>query len=90
MKQQTEILKGNYETATLIEVTDANGKTRKSFDDTAICVHEKQYSAERTMVIEGKVFKISSFFPAEETATATHKLLKSIDSKIENDLRKCC
>lgn len=90
MKKQNTTLQGHYEAATLVEVTDTTGKTRKSFDDTDICILEKLYSAERTMVIEGKVFKISSFFPLEETSTATNKLLKTIDNKIENDLRKCC
>lgn len=65
---------------------------KKSENGTAIAVYQdsdyskdkRSSTRERSMIIKGKRFIISSVFPLESTATATDKILELIDA----DMRK--
>ncbi len=50
-----------------------------TFDDTLAVISEEGYFREREMVLEGKPFKIRSFFRPVSSENATEKLLRLID-----------
>lgn len=50
-----------------------------TFDDTLAVISEEGFFREREMVLEGKPFKIRSFFHPVSSETATEKLLRLID-----------
>lgn len=50
-----------------------------TFDDTLAVISEEGFFREREMVLEGKTFKIRSFFRPVSSETATEKLLRLID-----------
>ena len=50
-----------------------------SFDDTLAVIAEDGFFRERKMVLEGKTFKIRSFFRPVSSESATDKLLRLID-----------
>lgn len=50
-----------------------------TFDDTLAVISEEGFFREREMVLEGKPFKIRSFFRPVSSESATEKLLRLID-----------
>ena len=50
-----------------------------TFDDTLAIISEEGLFREREMVLEGKPFKIRSFFRPVSSETATEKLLRLIE-----------
>ena len=50
-----------------------------TFEDTQAVISEEGFFRERGMVLEGKTFKIRSFFRPVSSETATEKLLRLID-----------
>lgn len=50
-----------------------------TFDDTQAVISEEGIFREREMALEGKTFKIRSFFRPVSSETATAKLLRLID-----------
>lgn len=50
-----------------------------TFDDTLAVISEEGFFREREMVLEGKPFKIRSFFRPVSSESATDKLLRLID-----------
>lgn len=61
-----------------------DGTARAVYQDSDYTVDDVNYTRERSMIIKGKRFIISSVFPVESTATATDKMLELIDA----DMRK--
>lgn len=55
---------------------------RLSFDDAQAVISEKGFFREREMILEGKPFKIRSFFRPVSSETATDKLLRLIDKEL--------
>lgn len=51
-----------------------------AFDDTLAVISEEGFFREREMVLEGKPFKVRSFFRPVSSETATDKLLRLIDA----------
>lgn len=52
-----------------------------TFDDTLAVISEEGFFREREMVLEGKPFKVRSFFLPVSSETATDKLLRLIDAE---------
>lgn len=52
-----------------------------TFDDTLVVISEEGFFREREMVLEGKPFKVRSFFLPVSSETATDKLLRLIDAR---------
>lgn len=52
-----------------------------TFDDTLAVISEEGFFREREMVLEGKPFKVRSFFRPVSSETATDKLLRLIDAE---------
>lgn len=50
-----------------------------TFDDTQAVISEEGFFREREMTLEGKTFKIRSFFRPVSSETATEKLLRLIN-----------
>ena len=75
---ETKIL-GAYETADIVWQSDSKGDYHRTFDDTFITQEDDKFVAERTMDIDGRVFKVHSIFPSIITTTPTEKLLSVID-----------
>ena len=75
---ETKIL-GAYETADIVWQSDSKGDYHRMFDDTFITQEEENFVVERTMDIDGRVFKVHSIFPSITTETPTDKLLSVID-----------
>jgi hypothetical protein len=50
-----------------------------TFDDTLAVISEEGFFREREMVLEGKAFKIRSFFRPVSSETVTEKLLRLIE-----------
>ncbi len=50
-----------------------------TFDDTLAVISEEGFSREREMVLDGKPFKVRSFFRPVSSESATEKLLRLID-----------
>ncbi len=53
-----------------------------SFDDAQAVISEEGFFREREMVLEGKPFKIRSFFLPVSSETAMKKLLRLIDMEL--------
>ena len=52
-----------------------------TFEDAQTIISEEGFFREREMVLEGKPFKIRSFFLPVSSETATDKLLRLIDTE---------
>lgn len=50
-----------------------------TFDDTQTIISEEGFYREREMILEGKTFKIRSFFRSVSSEPAANKLLRLID-----------
>ena len=58
-----------------------SGEVLTTFRDTNYQRQEDHLVSQREMLIRGKVFHVTSVFPAEATATPTDKLLSLIDAE---------
>ena len=56
-----------------------------SFRDTCYQHQDDHMINQREMLIEGKVFHVTSVFPMEATATPTNKLLSFIDTDLKKE-----
>ena len=79
--RDTGVLGGYHpEMAVLREQSD--GEVMTMFRDTEYRQQEQHMECRREMFIRGKVFHVTSVFPAEAAATPTDKLLSLIDAKL--------
>ena len=81
--RDTGILGGYDPDGALLRETES-GEVLTSFRDTCYQHQDDHIINQREMLIEGKVFHVTSVFPMDATATPTDKLL----SLIETDLKK--
>ena len=56
-----------------------------SFRDTCYQHQDDHMINQREMLIEGKVFHVTSMFPMDATATPTDKLLSLIDTDLKKE-----
>ena len=78
--RDTGVLGGYHpEMAVLREQSD--GEVMTIFRDTEYHQQEQNMECRREMLIRGKVFHVTSVFPAEAIATPTDKLLSLIDAE---------
>jgi len=83
---ETGIL-GAYETTEVAHEEESGGKFAPCFEDTTTFFDAVQTSANRSMYIEGRRFRICSVFPAESDCTPTDKLLGLIDAELTKENR---
>lgn len=83
---QTGIL-GAYETAEVVHEETENGKTAPCFEDATVFFDTDQTTAQRSMVIEGRRFRICSVFPPKADCTPTDRLLEVIDAEMKKETR---
>lgn len=81
---ETGIL-GAYETAEVDWVEEKDGRYTPCFDDVTVLWDKEQTSTTRMMDIEGRRFRIRSFFPTDTGITPTDKLLTLIDTELEKE-----
>lgn len=81
---QTGVL-GAYETTEVVHEETENGKTAPCFEDATVFFGTDQTTAQRSMVIEGRRFRICSVFPPQADCTPTDKLLKVIDAELKKE-----
>ena len=81
---QTGVL-GAYETTEVVHEEMENGKCAPCFEDALVCFDNVQTTAQRSMVIEGRRFRICSVFPPKTDCTPTDKLLKLIDAELKKE-----
>ena len=72
---------GSYHPETAILREQSNGEVMTMFRDTEYQQQEQNMECRREMLIRGKVFHVTSVFPAEAIATPTDKLLSLIDAE---------
>lgn len=58
-----------------------------TYRDCAHRINDDSYTSERTMVVNGKTYLVTSVFPLESTATPTDKMLSYIDSELAKDAK---
>ena len=75
---------GAYETAEVEDEIQSGDKFAPCFDDSFVDFGQNRTIVQRTMVVGGRSFHISSVFPSNAPVTPTDKLLALIDL----DLRK--
>jgi hypothetical protein len=73
---------GAYETAEVIHEEEENGKFAPCFDDATVFFDKIQTTANRSMCIEGRRYRVCSVFPAQTEHTPTDKLLALIDTEL--------
>ena len=83
---QTGIL-GAYETAEVVHEETENGKTAPCCEDATVFFDTDQTTAQRSMVIEGRRFRICSVFPPKADCTPTDRLLEVIDAEMKKETR---
>jgi hypothetical protein len=83
---ETGIL-GAYETAEVVHEETENGKAAPCFEDATVFFGTEQTTAQRSMVIEGRRFRICSVFPPEADCTPTDRLLEVIDAELKKETR---
>ncbi|MBA1334857.1 MAG: hypothetical protein HPY66_0478 [Firmicutes bacterium] len=81
---ETGIL-GAYETAEVVHEEEENGKYAPCFEDATVFFDQTRTVTNRAMCIEGRVFRITSVFPADAGNTPTDKLLALIDTELEKE-----
>jgi len=79
---ETRVL-GAYETAEIVHEESENGKTAPCFEDATVFFDTDQTTAQRSMVIEGRRFRICSVFPPQADCTPTDRLLEFIDAELK-------
>lgn len=72
---------GGYHPEMAILREQHSGEVLTTFRDTNYQRREKHWENSREMLIRGKVFHVTSVFPAEAAATPTDKLLSLIDAE---------
>ncbi|MDR1747863.1 MAG: hypothetical protein LBR47_02255 [Spirochaetaceae bacterium] len=83
---QTGIL-GSYESAECIDEAEKNGKCAPCFDDSLIIFSPDTVQTRRQMIVGGKAFQVSSFFPAAGASTPTEGMLQLADAYLEREMR---
>ncbi len=58
-----------------------------NFRDCVYRITDDSFTRERTMMVNGKIYFITSVFSTEPTATPTQKLLSYIDSELAKDTK---
>ena len=76
---------GVYRPETAILWSSEEGGVDTIFRDTRYERQDNSLLRERDMLIQGKVFRVTSVFPDTPTATPTDKMLALIDSELEKD-----
>ena len=84
---ETGIL-GAYETAEVDSDEEQDGKYVPCFDDSLIIFDSDFNRITRRMMVGGKAFRVSSIFPAAGISTPTERMLRLIDSDLENESRQ--
>lgn len=78
---ETGIL-GAYETAKVKSDEIVSGKFAPLFDDALLVVERERTLMKREMVVEGKVFRVTSVLPLVADSP-TKRLLKLVDAELE-------
>lgn len=76
---------GAYETTEVVHEEMENGKAAPCFEDALVCFDTAQTTAQRSMVIEGRRFRICSVFPPKADCTPTDRLLELIDAELKKE-----
>lgn len=79
---RTKIL-GAYETTDVIWQSDSEGNRHRTFDDSFVYSDDTHHTIERDMEVEGKIFRVHSVFPINNTSTPTKKMLTIIGNDCE-------
>lgn len=82
--RETGMLGGCDPHGALLRETES-GEVLTSFRDTCYQHQGDHMINQREMLIEGKVFHVTSVFPTEATATPTDKLLLLIDTDLKKE-----
>lgn len=72
---------GSYRPEMAILREQRDGEVMTIFRDTEYHQQDQNMECQREMLIRGKVFHVTSVFPAEAIATPTDKLLSLIDAE---------
>lgn len=72
---------GGYHPEMAVLQEQRGGEILTTFRDTNYQQREDHLESRREMLIRGKIFHVTSVFPAEATATPTDKLLSLIDAE---------
>lgn len=81
---QTGVL-GAYETTEVVHEETENGNAAPCFEDALVCFDTAQTTAQRSMVIDGRRFRICSVFPPKAGCTPTDRLLELIDTELKKE-----
>ena len=81
---QTGVL-GAYETTEVVHEEMENGRAAPCFEDALVRFDPAQTTAQRSMVIDGRRFRICSVFPPKADCTPTDRLLKFIDAELKKE-----
>jgi len=86
MKKDYEVYRdtgvlGSYHPEMAVLREQSGGEVLTIFQDTNYQRQEDYWENSREMLIRGKVFHVTSVFPAEATATPTDKMLSLIDAE---------
>lgn len=76
---------GAYETAEIVHEETESGKVAPCFEDAMVFFGTDQTTAQRSMVIEGRCFRICSVFPPKADCTPTDRLLELIDTELKKE-----
>ena len=87
MKKDYEVYRdtgvlGSYHPEMAVLREQRGGEVLTTFRDTNYQQREDHLESQREMLIRGKVFHVTSVFPAEAVATPTDKLLSLIDAEL--------
>ena len=82
--RDTGMLGGYNPNGALLRETES-GEVLTSFRDTCYQHQDDHIINQREMLIEGKVFHVTSVFTMDATATPTDKLLSLIDTDLKNE-----
>ena len=82
--RETGMLGGYDPNGAMLRETES-GEVLTSFRDTCYQHQDDHIINQREMLIEGKVFHVTSVFPMDATATPTDKLLSLIDTDLKNE-----
>lgn len=92
MKQDWEIYRdtgilGAYTPEQVVFRHAENGGVETIFRDTSTQMENGELTRQRTMLVGGKCFLVTSVFPCDAAATPTDKLLRLIDTDTEKERR---
>lgn len=73
---------GSYHPEMAVLREQSGGEVMTMFRDTEYRQQAQNMECRREMLIRGKVFHVTSVFPAEAVATPTDKLLSLIDAEL--------